>query len=99
MAGLKTNVREMVITKNLSNDQKISLRKIKLDAVINSEYPQQKIALIAILTGILVSLMLVGPYGIMIFLSAIYQLWKEGRISTAMYQKMQKEALKELISP
>lgn len=86
-----------MIKENLTNDQKITLLKIKLDAVINSEYPNKKVALLAILTAVMASLILVGPYGIMIFLAAIYQLWKEGEISTAVYKQMKKEALKQLI--
>jgi hypothetical protein len=83
LVGLKQNVRELLIKENLTRDQKITLLKIKLDAVFNAEYPNKKLALLAILTAIMASIMLVGPYGIMIFLSAIYQLWKEGKISTA----------------
>lgn len=96
LVGLKDNVRELLVKENLTKDQKITLLKIKLDAIINSEYPNKKVALVALLTVVMVSLMVVGPYGIMIFLSAIYQLWKEGKISTAVYKKMQKEALKQL---
>lgn len=97
LVGLKDNVRELVIKENLTTDQKITLLKIKLDAVINSEYPNKRVALIAILTAIMASLILVGPYGIMVFLAAIYQLWKEGRITTAVYKQMKKEAFKQLV--
>lgn len=96
LVGLKDNVRELLVKENLTSEQKITLLKIKLDAVINSEYPNKKVALLAILTSIMASLILVGPYGVMIFLAAIYQLWKEGKISTAVYKKMAKEALKQL---
>jgi hypothetical protein len=96
LVGLKQNVRELLIQENLTQDQKITLLKIKLDAVFNAEYPSKKLALLAILTAIMASIMVVGPYGIMIFLSAIYQLWKEGKISTAVYNQMKKEALQHL---
>ena len=96
MVGLKENVRELLIKENLTRDQKITLLKIKLDAVFNAEYPNKKLALLAILTAIMASIILVGPYGIMIFLAAIYQLWKEGKISTAVYKQMRKEALQHL---
>jgi hypothetical protein len=97
LVGLQENIKELVIKENLTTDQKTTLLKIKLDAVINSEYPNKKVALIAILTAIMASLILVGPYGLMIFLGAIYQLWKEGKISTAVYKQMKDEALKQLI--
>ena len=96
LVGLKENVRELLIKENLTRDQKITLLKIKLDAVFNAEYPNKKLALLAILTAIMASIILVGPYGIMIFLAAIYQLWKEGKISTAVYKQMRKEALQHL---
>lgn len=96
LVGLKQNVRELLVKENLTRDQKITLLKIKLDAVFNGEYPNKKLASLAILTAIMASIMLVGPYGIMIFLSAIYQLWKEGKISTAVYNQMKKEALHHL---
>ena len=96
LVGLKQNVRELLIQENLTQDQKITLLKIKLDAVFNAEYPNKKLASLAILTAIMASIMIVGPYGIMIFLSTIYQLWKEGKISTAVYSKLTKEALEQL---
>lgn len=96
LVGLKENVQELLIKENLTRDQKITLLKIKLDAVFNAEYPNKKLALLAILTAIMASIIIVGPYGIMIFLAAIYQLWKEGKISTAVYKQMRKEALQHL---
>ena len=96
LVGLKENVKQLLIKENLTRDQKITLLKIKLDAVFNAEYPNKKLALLAILTAIMASIILVGPYGIMIFLAAIYQLWKEGKISTAVYKQMRKEALQHL---
>jgi len=96
LVGLKENVRELLIKENLTRDQKITLLKIKLDAIFNAEYPNKKLALLAILNAIMASIILVGPYGIMIFLAAIHQLWKEGKISTAVYKQMRKEALQHL---
>lgn len=77
---LKEGVRELLGKENLTRDQKIILLKIKLDAVFNGDYPNKKVALLAVLTAIMDSIILVGPYGVMIFLAAINQLWKEGKI-------------------
>ena len=53
LKDLKENVRELLIKENLTRDQKITLLKIKLDAIFNAEYPNKKLALIAVLTAIL----------------------------------------------
>lgn len=96
LLNLKENVRKMLIKEDLTQDQKVTLLKIKLDSVLNSEYPNQNIALIAILTAIMAAISVVGPYGITTFLAAIHQLWQEGKISTAVYKQMKAEAYKQL---
>lgn len=96
LLDLPSKIRGIVVKDNLSRDHKIVLLKIKLDSIINGDYPNKKLAVAAILASVLATVLLAGPYGIMLFLAALYQLWKEGKISTAMYKKISQEAIKQL---
>ena len=61
LVGLKENVKEMLIKENLTRDQKITLLNIKLGSVFNAEYPNKKLALLAILTAIMANILLIAP--------------------------------------
>lgn len=97
LLNMNEKMRGLMLDKYLDRDQKVYLLKIKLDSIINGDYPNKNLAVTMLLLGILGAIVLTGPYGIMVFLSALYQMWKEGKISTAIYKQVQKQAMKKLL--
>ena len=94
---LDSSISKLVLNKDLSEDQKIKILTIKLNRLINGEYSNKTIVVVAILISILLSLIIFERSGLRIFLSAIYRLWKEGKISRETYERLAKEAIRKAI--
>ena len=77
-------IRKLLINNGISNADKISLLKIKLDFIINGDYPgRTKFFVLCILAGSIS--LITGVGGLALFLSALFQLLQEGKIKRALY--------------
>ena len=86
------SIRKLILERDLNNEQKITLLKIKLDYIINGEYGGRKRFYIVTLLGIILTLTISGIGGLALFLEALYRLFKEGKISRAVYLELVKYA-------
>jgi hypothetical protein len=87
-------MREVIVSKALSEEQKISLLKIKLDFIINGECAGKfRFLVMAILAAIL-TFTISGVSGLALILEALYRLFQEGKISKAVYKQIIKALAK-----
>ena len=91
-----TNLKEIIVAKNLTNEHKIELLKIKLDFIINGEYTGKRRFLLVTLLGIILTFTISGVGGLALILEALYRLFQEGRISRAIYAQIVKLLSKRL---
>jgi hypothetical protein len=78
----------LIINNDLSYEDKINLLKIKLDFIINGECAGKKRFLIVYIIATFAAVWISGPVGLGMFLDALYRLFKEGRISRALYDQI-----------
>jgi hypothetical protein len=91
-------IQKLIVTNDLSKNDKINLLKIKLDFIINGEYGGKKRFLIISIIAALITVSVSGPGGLAIFLKALYQLFQEGKISRALFEQiLNEEILKSAI--
>lgn len=91
------SIKELIVTSNLSKNDKINLLKIKLDFIINGECAGKKRFLIVSIVAALITVCVSGVGGLAIFLEALYRLFQEGKISRALYEQILKFATKRWI--
>lgn len=89
------SMKELIVTSNLSRDDKINLLKIKLDFIINGECAGKKRFLIVSIISALLTVCVSGVGGLALFLEALYRLFQEGKISRALYEQILKIVRKE----
>jgi len=82
------SIRELIVSNNLSRNDKINLLKIKLDFIINGECPGKKRFLILSILAALIAACVSGVGGLALFLEALYRLLQEGKISRAVYDQL-----------
>jgi hypothetical protein len=82
------SIKELLVTSNLSKDDKINLLKIKLDFIINGECAGKKRFLIISIIATLIAVCVSGVGGLALFLEALYRLFQEGKISRALYEQI-----------
>ena len=87
-------VKELIISKKLTNDQKISLLKIKLDSIINGGCSGMSRFLVLTIIGGMLCFTISGVGGLALILEALYRLFQEGKISKALYELIKKALLK-----
>jgi hypothetical protein len=87
------SVQKLIITQDLSKDEKINLLKIKLDFIINGDYPGKKRFLIVSIIAALITVSVSGVGGLALFLKALYRLFQEGKISRAVFEQILNEAI------
>jgi hypothetical protein len=87
------SVQKLIITQDLSRDEKINLLKIKLDFIINGEYSGKKRFMIVSIIAALITVCVSGVGGLTIFLNALYRLFQEGKISRAVFEQIFNQAL------
>lgn len=90
-------MKEIIISTNLSNEHKISLLKIKLDFIINGECGGKRRFLIISIIGLILTFTISGVGGLALILEALYRLFKEGKISKAVYVQLLKVLSKRWI--
>jgi hypothetical protein len=83
-------IRELVVANSLSRENKVNLLKIKLDFIINGECSGKGRFLIVSSIATIMTICVSGVSGLAIFLEALYRLFKEGKISLALYEDILK---------
>jgi hypothetical protein len=90
------SIKELIVSSNLSKDDKINLLKIKLDFIINGECAGKKRFVIISILAALITVCVSGVGGLAIFLEALYRLFQEGKISRALYEQILKIVTKKV---
>lgn len=88
------SIKELIVTSNLSNEEKINLLKIKLDFIINGQCAGKKRFLIISIIAMLIAVCVSGVGGLALFLEALYRLFQEGKLSQALYEQILEVATK-----
>jgi len=88
------SIKSLLVSNTLSQEQKISLLKIKLDFIINGECAGKKRFLVMIPLGAIIAFSLSGVGGLALILEALYRLFQEGKISKALYKQIVKALAK-----
>ena len=84
------SIKSLIVSEKLSQEQKVSLLKIKLDFIINGECGgKTRFLVVAILAAIL-TFTVSGVGGLALVLEALYRLFQEGRISKALFKQIVK---------
>lgn len=88
-------INELLINKYLTYSDKTNLLKIKLDYIINGQCYGKKRFIIQTLIAVLLGLVMtgMGPVSISLFLNALLMLFREGKISRALYLQLMKAIL------
>ena len=87
-------MREIIVSKNLSDDHKISLLKIKLDFIINVECRGKIRFLVRAILAAIRIFTISGVGGLVIILEALYRLFQERKISKVVYTQIVKALAK-----
>ncbi len=82
------SIGSLIVSNNLSQEQKISLLKIKLDFIINGECGGKKRFLLMAILAALLTFTISGVGGLALILEALYRLFQEGKIGKALYKKL-----------
>jgi hypothetical protein len=81
-------MKEVIITSKLSDQHKVDLLKIKLDFLINVEYVGKKRFMIVSIIVIIITVSASVTGGLALILDVLYRLFKEGKISRAVYEQI-----------
>jgi hypothetical protein len=92
------SMKEVILATTLSTNDKISLIKIKLDFIINGDFPGKTKFLLVSIFGIFFSCYVSGMGGILLILEALHELFQEGKISRALYKDILKIISKNSIN-
>ena len=91
------SIKSLIVSKNLSQEQKISLLKIKLDFIINGECGGKTRFLVVAIIGTLLTFTVSGVGGLALILEALYRLFQEGIIGKALYKQILKALVRRKI--
>lgn len=81
----------------MTQEQKISLLKIKLDFIINGECGAKTRFLVIAIIGTLFTFTVSGVGGLALILEALYRLFQEGIIGKALYKQILKALVRRKI--
>lgn len=84
------SMRSVILANNLTQEQKISLLKIKLDFIINGECCGKTRFLVVAILGVLIACTISGVGGLALILEALYRLFQEGRLGKALFKQLMK---------
>lgn len=87
-------MREIIVSKNLSDEHKISLLKIKLDFIINVECMGKIRFLVRAILAAIRIFTISDVGGLVIILEALYRLFQERKISKVVYTQIVKALAK-----
>jgi hypothetical protein len=91
------SMKAVIVTNDLSHEEKIDLLKIKLDFILNGECGGKKRFIILSILALFMTFCVSGVSGLAIFLEALYRLFQEGKISRALYEDIIKTVTKRAI--
>ena len=101
--GQSDSLKTLIVNNNLSNEQKITLLKIKLDYIINGQFAGKKRFIIIIFLGTVLILTTSSVGGLALILEALYRLFKDGQLEEKLYVKLlailKKSSLGKLLPP
>ncbi len=86
------SIKSLIVSNDLTPEQKISLLKIRLDFIINGECMGKtrfRFLVVAIL-GAVLAFTISGVGGLALILEALYRLFQEGKIGKALYKQILK---------
>jgi hypothetical protein len=84
------SLKSLIVSNDLSSEQKISLLKIKLDFIINGECMGKRRFLVMGVVAAILTFTVSGVGGLALLLEALYRLFQEGKISKALYKQIVK---------
>jgi hypothetical protein len=84
------SIKSLIISNDLSSEQKISLLKIKLDFIINGECMGKRRFLVMAVVAAVLTFTVSGVGGLALILETLYRLFQEGKISKALYKQIVK---------
>jgi hypothetical protein len=84
------SIKSLIISNDISSEQKISLLKIKLDFIINGECMGKRRFLVMVAVAAVLTFTVSGIGGLTMLLEALYRLFQEGKISKALYKQILK---------
>ena len=84
------SIKSLIVSNELTQEQKISLLKIKLDFIINGECGGKTRFLVVAIIGAVLTFTISGVGGLALILEALYRLFQEGRLGKALYKQILK---------
>ena len=84
------SIKSLIVSNDLTQEQKISLLKIKLDFIINGECMGKTRFLVVAILGAVLAFTISGVGGLALILEALYRLFQEGKIGKALYKQILK---------
>ena len=84
------SIKALIVSNDLTQEQKISLLKIKLDFIINGECMGKTRFLVMAIFGAVLAFTISGVGGLALILEALYRLFQEGKIGKALYKQILK---------
>ena len=84
------SIKSLIISDDLTQEEKISLLKIKFDFIINGECIGKTRFLVVAILGALLAFTISGLRGLFLILEALYRLFKEGKIAKGLYKQILK---------
>lgn len=88
------SIKSLIVSNDLSSEQKISLLKIKLDFIINGECAGKFWFLVMAIIATILAFTISGVGGLALILEALYCLFQERKISKAVYNQIIKALAK-----
>ena len=88
-------LKSLIVSNEITHEQKVSLLKIKLDFIINGECGGKRRFLVMAIVGAVLTFTISGVGGLALILEALYRLFQEGKISKALYKQIVKALAKK----
>lgn len=82
------SIKSLIISNEMTRENKINLLKIKLDFIINGECIGKTRFLIMAIIGTIFTFTISGVAGLTIVLEALYRLFQEGKLKKALYKQI-----------
>lgn len=82
------SLKSLIVSNDITHEQKISLLKIKLDFIINGQCAGKRRFIVMTVIGALLIFTISGVGGLAMILEALYRLFEEGKISSALYKQI-----------
>jgi len=90
-------IKELIIDTKLSRFDKLTLLKVKLEYILSEDCTGKRRFIVVTFLAIIATIFLSGTAGLGLFLEALYELFKEGKLSKAIYNQL-KEVIKSALN-